>query len=383
MTLDRSHTRACFAAAACAASLGALLAPVLAGAADLVPPLPDSGAELYRVACAACHGADGRGAPAGMVGFDVPLPDFTDCNFASREAEADWVTVASEGGPARGFSEIMPAFGDALTAEQLGRVVAYIKGFGECDTWPQGELNLPRALVTTKAFPEDEVVLSTAVTTDGPDKVSNKLVYERRIGATSQVEVVLPFGWNTTRGNDGRAEWTSAVGDIALAGKQVLFHGMRSGSIVSAGGEVILPTGDEDEGFGDGTTVFEPFLAYGQLLPADFFLQFQGGVKIPAKDKDTEDEAFWRGVLGHTFVTGSYGRSWSPMVELLGSRDIERSRDPRWDVVPQLQVSLSTRQHVRLGLGARIPLNHRDEREPVYMVYLLWDTFDGGFFEGW
>ena len=37
--------------------------------------LPESGRALYRISCAACHGADGRGAPVSLVGFDTPLPD--------------------------------------------------------------------------------------------------------------------------------------------------------------------------------------------------------------------------------------------------------------------------------------------------------------------
>ena len=48
----------------------------------------DSGESVYRAACAACHGPDGRGAPQLTVGFDVPLPDFTDCSFNSREPAA-------------------------------------------------------------------------------------------------------------------------------------------------------------------------------------------------------------------------------------------------------------------------------------------------------
>ena len=129
--------------------------------------LPNSGRELYRVSCAACHGFDGRGAPAGMVGFDVPLPDFTDCNFTTREAAADWITVVREGGPARGFSEIMPEFGDALTQKQITKILLHIRTFADCDEWPRGELNLPRAIYTTKAFPEDELVIESIFKTEG------------------------------------------------------------------------------------------------------------------------------------------------------------------------------------------------------------------------
>src|SRR5206468_4067264 len=46
--------------------------------------------DLYEQACASCHGADGRGAPAGTA-IAVPLPDFTDCVFATAETTANWI----------------------------------------------------------------------------------------------------------------------------------------------------------------------------------------------------------------------------------------------------------------------------------------------------
>ena len=58
-----------------------------------------TGKELYNAACAACHGVDGKGRPESTVGFDIPLPDLTDCNFASREPNGDWYYVAAQGGP--------------------------------------------------------------------------------------------------------------------------------------------------------------------------------------------------------------------------------------------------------------------------------------------
>src|ERR1700752_2904678 len=79
-----------------------------------------SGEELFKAACAACHGADGKGAPLSQVGFDdPPLPDFTDCGFNTPEVAADWFAIAHEGGPVRAFSRRMPAFGDALTEAEI------------------------------------------------------------------------------------------------------------------------------------------------------------------------------------------------------------------------------------------------------------------------
>ena len=128
------------------------------------PPItPRSGAELYRSACAACHGADGRGSQPAAVGFSTPLPDFTDCSFATREPDADWFAIAHDGGPVRAFDRRMPAFGEALTDAELAAIVEHIRDFCGEPRWPRGELNLPRPLVTEKAFPEDEAVLTTTV----------------------------------------------------------------------------------------------------------------------------------------------------------------------------------------------------------------------------
>ena len=67
---------------------------------------------------------------------------------------------------------------------------------------------------------------------------------------------------------------------MAFAYKCVLSHSLESGSILSAGGEVVFPTGDQDKGFGKGITVFEPFVAFGQILPHSNFLHFQGGFEL-------------------------------------------------------------------------------------------------------
>ncbi len=99
--------------------------------------------------------------------------------------------MAHEGGPVRGFSERMPAFGDALTEAQLQLIMDHIRTFCTDDRWPRGELNLPRALFTEKAYPEDEAVLTT---TGEDDAIMTKFVYETRFGPRNQIEFVVPFG---------------------------------------------------------------------------------------------------------------------------------------------------------------------------------------------
>ena len=344
--------------------------------------LPGNGRDLYNAACAVCHGIDGAGAPAARVGAVAPLPDFTDCTFATREADFDWIAVALRGGPVRAFRKHMPAFGDALTRDQLEKIMAHIRTFCANDAWPRGELNLPRPQVTTKAYPEDEAVIEFGYEGEGADTLSATLLYEKRFGARNQWEIAVPYSLKERLdGND--TDWDSGVGDVAFGLKRVLFSSLETGSILSLAGEVFLPTGDEGKGFGRGTAFFEPYLAYGQILPADCFLQAQTGIGIPWDDDEAEEEAFWRLALGHQYNANRYGRRWSPIVELLGSRELASGAGTHWDLVPQLQVTLSDRQHVRLSAGVRLPLDNADARETEVLVYVLWDWFDGGLLEGW
>jgi len=343
-------------------------------------PALRSGAAIYQSACSACHGPDGRGTPRTEVGLEIPLPDFTDCSFASREPNSDWVAVTHSGGPARAFDETMPAFGEALSMEQIELVVEHLRGFCANSAWPRGELNLPLALVTEKAFPEDEAIIKGAINAEGPASFSPTLIYEKRFGAQNQVEVKVPFQFE----QPDEQEWTGGIGDIALAYKRPLFHSLNTGSILSLVGEVVLPTGDPAWGTGKGVTIFEPFVAYGQILPRDSFVQFQGGAELPTHKDDAGNELFWRTAVGKTFAQdGGLGRAWTPMVEVLAARELETGATTSWDVLPQLQVTLSKRQHIMANVGVRFPVTDSGSRTTEVLFYVLWDWFDGGFLEGW
>jgi hypothetical protein len=71
------------------------------------------------------------------------------------------------------------------------------------------------------------------------------------------------------------------------------------------------------------------------------------------------------------------------MIEGLASRDLEQGATTKWDLVPQMQVTLSKRQHVMLNVGFRFPVNERSGRQGEFLMYLLWDWFDGGLLSGW
>lgn len=352
------------------------LLPLLSSPLKAESQLPESGAELYAIGCAKCHGSDGRGVDPANVGFTAPLPDFTECRFASREARSDWITVTHEGGTARGFDSAMPAFGEAFDPKRIEAIVRFMKGFCTNASWPTGELNLPLPLATEKAFPEDEFLWTTFIDLEGQGAAATELVYERRIGARHQWEATVPFG--LTSDGDG---WTGGLSDLGLGWKSAVYHtGTR---ILTTGAEVFFPTGDEEKGLGTGTVLVEPFLAFAQILPRDWFLQAQGGVELPLDTEKAEREVFLRTALGFSIASDrGFGRTWSPMIELIGSADFD-FEETSWSVLPQVQVTLSRRQHVRVNLGVALPLNRRDDRATQLVFYGLWDWFDGGLTDGW
>jgi hypothetical protein len=71
------------------------------------------------------------------------------------------------------------------------------------------------------------------------------------------------------------------------------------------------------------------------------------------------------------------------MVEVLGDKELEEGTKATWDIVPQMQVSLSTFQHVLLSVGYQVPVNERNTRGNTLRAYFLWDWFDGPLFSMW
>src|SRR5579864_2815314 len=259
---------------ACVAALVDASTPIQLAQALKYPRPPDArkGEVLYKNGCIACHGSTGKGAPHTSTEFAPPdtFPDFTRCDQTTAETNAAYKDVIVHGGPKRGFSQIMPAFGELLSSEQIDDLIAYIRDFCTDKHWPRGELNLPRALVTEKAYPEDEVVISTAANVSGAPGFTTDVIHEQRFGMNNQIEIDVPIN-----AQDQNHAWNSGLGDITFAVKRVMFANLHTGSILSLQGGVLAPVGNHKYGFGNGTTTFEPFAAFDQLFPTNTFLQFQ------------------------------------------------------------------------------------------------------------
>jgi mono/diheme cytochrome c family protein len=185
----------------------------------------DTGEHIYKTACVACHGPDGKGMPKAIAGFEPPdsFPDFTRCDQTTAELDNDYRAVIVHGGQYRGFSQIMPSFKQALTPEQINKVIRYLRHFCRTEGWPRGELNLPRAMVTEKAYPEDEEVVSTGVNAKGAPGSETHIIHEQRFGKKNQIEVDVPINFQ-----DESHTWYGGIGDTTFGMKRVLFSNLHS-----------------------------------------------------------------------------------------------------------------------------------------------------------
>jgi cytochrome c6 len=103
--------------ASAAIALGALLLFGLARA-SMARPDAAAGAALYNTKCAACHGADGKGATA--VGKADSIRDLGSAGVQAQSDAALTTVIASGKGK-------MPAYGKSLKPEQVTDLVAYVR----------------------------------------------------------------------------------------------------------------------------------------------------------------------------------------------------------------------------------------------------------------
>ncbi len=242
---------------------------------------------------------------------------------------------------------------------------------------------MPRALVTEKAFTEDELVWTSSIEAKGAPDVSNDLVYEWQFSARNQLEIDAPIDF--MRSDAGRMQ--SGLGDVSVGVKHVLFFDLNPrrdrGSILSVQAELVLPTGSKSKGLGTGEIQAGGFLAYDWLLPRNGFLQLQAGGDIPRHTALAPGTVYSRLAAGRSFAQAGMGRLWSPMIELVASRDLSDGSRTDFDVIPECQVTLNQRQHIMASLGYRIAVNDRQNRSSEVMLYVLWDWLDGKLAEGW
>lgn len=332
------------------------------------------GAEIFQVNCAACHGLQGRPDPDSPLveSLGVVPANFSDALFNSRESVTEWKLVAAHGGPALGFSDKMPAFGEALSEEDIEAALEYIKTLGGEHDYPDGALNLFLPVRTKKAFPEDEWVWKQRYTgEDGDNQWKNTLEYEFRIGERFQGVLEVT---HETEGGD------SEFGHFEPGFKYVLKHDRKTGYIFTLGGNVGVPLNSDAE------WELLPYLAFGKILNDAWTLQGSGRLKLSLDEWDHGSAEF--AGIAH-WVHTPWPRSIFPALEVVAEMPFERGSGPdkksavQLSVLPQVRFGLSKRGHVAINAGVELPLNDTDRYDWRAYAYLIWDFADGGFFEGW
>jgi len=333
------------------------------------------GATIFSANCVSCHGPEGRPDPESPLvkSLGVVPANFSDKLFNSREPVSDWKTVVIHGGPALGFSEMMPAFGDALSESDIDAVLAYVKtGLAGEHDYPDGDLNLFLPVRTKKAFPEDEWVWKQRYTgQDGDNSWKNTLEYEFRIGQRAQ----------------GIMEVTHEVeGDVSEFGhlepgfKYVLKHDRQAGFILTGAAQFGVPLNH------DANWEFLPYLAVGKVLNNDFTFQGSARLKLDLEDSDGSSAEF-AGIVHWTHT--NWPRNVFPGLEVIAEVPFERgSGDARMDKVqfsllPQARIGLNKRGNIALNVGVELPVNDTDRYDWRGYIYFIWDFADGGLFEGW
>jgi mono/diheme cytochrome c family protein len=350
---------------------GALALLLSAGWASSDPRVVE-GRMLYAASCAQCHGQDGRGNPE----WESPVRpiDLTDCGTTAEPAEL-WESVVRRGGAAHGLSSVMPAFGEAYGAEEIGAVVAYLRTFCEtADRYPPGDLNFRRTLATGKAFPEAELVLQVSHRpSSGTRETELEVIYENRLGSRFQYELELPLRLST----EVPGEATGA-GDLVVAGTHVLGFSLRRREILSAGLELTLPTGSESKHLSSGTFVATPYLAYGRGFRRTL-VQARSGISV-ASDADAVPSSL-RYAFAVSQVLGPARTSFTPAIEWTGDLELDSGRN-RHAVWLELSKPLNRLGHVIAAVGVRIPIRPQDDSARLE-AYLLWDFGDGPVWVGW
>ena len=106
------------------------------------------------------------------------------------------------------------------------------------------------------------------------------------------------------------------------------------------------------------------------MFPTNTWLQFQLGADLPHDTSASPQSLFYYTAIGQTFASDHrLGRQWSPMVEFLANRDLEDGAKTDWDVMPEMQVTVSRRQHVRLNVGVRQPFTDTGGRNTQVYFY--------------
>ena len=220
-------------------------------------------------------------------------PGFHRLRVRHRRADRGLVRRRSRAaGRSAGFDRRMPAFGEALTEAEIvsgHRAPAHVlrrPAVAARRSEPAASARHREGVSRKRGGRHD--VVGTGAAAVG----RNEVVYEKRFGVAQPVRGRRSAG---AAANAARRPWSRGLGDVAIAVKRALFHSLdtRHDPQRRRRSRCCRPA-RRPQGLGKGVTIFEPFVAFGQILPRDAFVQAQAGAELPADRDRAETEAFWR-----------------------------------------------------------------------------------------
>jgi mono/diheme cytochrome c family protein len=323
------------------------------------------GRAVYAARCASCHGATGKPPEDGRG-----LPDFTDCH-ESTGPSADWEGLVRKGGPFLGMSGEMPAFGGALSDDEIADVVSYIQSLCPDPRYPPADLNFADPLFVSNAFPEDENILVTSYESRRhADEGRAELFLQKRIGARGQLGVMVPAGVD-----DGELRSRQAgVGDVRVAYRHALWVAQKWHSLAAAGVELGTPTGSRRHGIGQGTFVGAADLFSGHGL-GPIVVQTNVRAELPVDPHRAPRQMRYRFAV--QYPLGPYARDPVPAVEFEQTQAIASDAHTATLLAPTFILPLSRRGHVALGVGAQFPVAGSRPFDARAALELYWVYAEG------
>ena len=118
-------------------SLGITVCGLAMALAVMVAPTAsraDSAEQTYRLYCAQCHGTRGNGQGINQTadGLAVSPRDHTNAKEMNKLTDQELRLAIAEGGDAVQKSELMPAWGKTLSAEEIDDLVVFLRKLCKC-----------------------------------------------------------------------------------------------------------------------------------------------------------------------------------------------------------------------------------------------------------
>ncbi len=332
-------TVACLGAVVYAADVHGLLEPL------------QHGREIFQKHCALCHGADAKGTGALAATLPRKPANLTDCRLTAEDPVEVVQGVIRHGGPYVGLSSVMPAWQGTLSESEIADVAAYVKSLCADPNWLPGDLNFPRALITGKAFPDQELIVGGRFGRNSQKVTEIFGTVEYRLDGLTNLEVKVP--WLSINPDSGFTQ--SGLGDIALSVKRVVAYSLEHRALASLGLELGLPTGAKSRGLSSGEYVWEPNLRAGwdwnQVV-----IQAATRLVLPQDSMQNNAKVQNDIALGRYFQPDP--RLYiTPMIEFNTESRIAGSSkgETRSNVLPEVRL-----QWLRwsLGAGVQLPVSH-------------------------